>query len=151
HLDAPMVFQLSAAEKAEIIGHNETAFLYNGVTTVLNLSSEPDWIWQQRADQRAGKIVAPRIYATGKSFTPVGGWGSRHGGALATAQAARLQAREFIAHHTDGLKVMIEGGLGNSHTYTVIPDDILHAVEDEARTARVPIYVHAINLDDWRR
>src|SRR5439155_25422620 len=112
HLDAPMVFQLSPEEKAEIVAHNAQAFLYNGVTTVLNVSSMPEWIWQQRADQRAGKILAPRIYATGKAFTPEGGWGSRHGGALATAEAARAQVQDFAAHHADGLKVMVEGGLG---------------------------------------
>ena len=151
HLDAPMVFQLSPAEKAEIVGHNAQAFLYNGVTTVLNVSSVPEWIWQQRADQRTGKVVAPRIYATGKAFTPEGGWGSRHGGALTSAEAARAQIRDYATHHADGLKVMVEGGLGNSHTYKVMADDLLQAIADEARVANLPVYVHAINLDDYRR
>ena len=44
HLDTPMVFQLTDAERARILDHNALAFLYNGVTTVLNLSSDAEWI-----------------------------------------------------------------------------------------------------------
>ena len=44
HLDAAVVFQLTADEKAQIIEHNPRSFLYNGVTTVLNVSSVTDWI-----------------------------------------------------------------------------------------------------------
>jgi imidazolonepropionase-like amidohydrolase len=150
HLDAPMVFQITEDERAQILAHTPLAFLYNGVTTVFNLSSDADWIWKQRDEERAGRLLSPRIYATGRSFTPEGGWGSRHGGALKTADEARALARDFIAHRTDGFKVMIEDGLGGSGTYRVMPDDILRAIADEARQGRVPIYVHAINLSEWR-
>lgn len=64
HLDAPMVFQITPEERDRIVEHNGRAFLYNGVTTVLNLSSDADWIWQRRADERSGRVTAPRIYAT---------------------------------------------------------------------------------------
>ena len=40
HLDTPMVFQVSDEERAKILDHNPRAFLYNGVTTVLNVSSD---------------------------------------------------------------------------------------------------------------
>lgn len=151
HLDAPMVFQLSEREKKEIIDHNPLAFLYNGVTTVLNLSSEAEWIWKLRDDQRAGKIVAPRIFAMGRAFTPVGGWGSRHGGAVASVQEARARAVKYVQRGTDGFKVMIEDGLGRSGTYVEMPDDILNAVVQVGREHHVPIYVHAINLEEYRR
>lgn len=151
HLDAPMVFQLTPEERAEILGHNARAFLYNGVTTVLNLSSDAEWIWKQRADQRAGRLLAPRIYAMGRSFTPEGGWGSRHGGALTSVEAVRAQAREYVANGTDGFKVMIEDGLGGSGTYTVMPDAMLEALAEEAAASRVPLYVHAINLVEYRK
>jgi imidazolonepropionase-like amidohydrolase len=151
HLDFPIVFQLSPAEKATIVEHTPVAFLYNGVTTILNVSSDAEWIWKQRADQRAGRLVAPRIYAMGRGFTPAGGWGSRHGDVIRTAEEARARARDYIAHKTDGFKVIIEGGLGGSGVYKEIPDDVLQAIVGESRRARVPIYVHAINLADYRR
>ena len=72
HLDAPMVFQITADERAQILEHTPLAFLYNGVTTVFNLSSDADWIWKLRDEERAGRLLSPRIYAAGRSFTPEG-------------------------------------------------------------------------------
>ena len=86
HLDAPMVFQISDEERARVLAHTPKAFLYNGVTTILNVSSPPEWIFDLRARQREGRLLAPRIFATGRSITPDGGWGSRHGGALTDAR-----------------------------------------------------------------
>jgi imidazolonepropionase-like amidohydrolase len=150
HLDFPMVFQLTPAEREQVVAHVPRAFLYNGVTTVLNLSAQEEWIWKQREAQRAGRLVAPRIFAMGRSFTPVGGWGSRHGGALATIEDARAQARRYVAKGTDGFKIVIEDGLGGSGTYTVMRDDMIAAIAEESRAANVPMFVHAINLDEFR-
>lgn len=150
HLDFPMVFQLSPAERDAVIAHVPKALLYNGVTTVLNLSAQEEWIWQQRAAQRAGRLLAPRIYAMGRSFTPVKGWGSRHGGALASIEDARAQARRYIAEGTDGFKIVIEDGLGGSGQYAVMSDGMLKAIVDEAHRAKVPMYVHAINIGEFR-
>jgi imidazolonepropionase-like amidohydrolase len=151
HLDFPVVFQLTPEERARIVDHTPQAFLYNGVTTVLNLSSDPEWIWSRREAQRDGRLVAPRIFAMGRAFTPEGGWGSRHGGALADAAAVRRQALEYVAANTDGFKVVIEDGLGRSGTYREIPDEMLDALADVARMEGVPLFVHAINLSEYRR
>ena len=121
HLDTPMVFQVSDEERTAILEHNPRAFLYNGVTTVLNVSSAPEWIFDLKAKQRDGRVLAPRIFATGRSITPDGGWGSRHGGALKTTEDARSRARA-VARGVDGFKIIIEDGLGRSGTYTQIPD-----------------------------
>lgn len=151
HLDFPIVFQLTPEEKKQVVDHTPKAFLYNGVTTVLNLSSNPDWIWPRREAQRSGSLIAPRIFAMGRAFTPENGWGSRHGGALADAAAARRQALEYVAADTDGFKIVIEDGLGRSGTYREMPDDILDAIVDVARTEDVPLFVHAINLSEYQR
>jgi len=151
HLDAPMVFQVSPEEREQIVEHTGHALLFNGVTSVLNLSSDADWIWARREAQRAGRIVSPRIYAMGRSFTPEGGWGSRHGGALKDAEAVRARALEYVAQRTDGFKVVIEDGLGGSGTYQVMSDAMLEAVAEAARQEKVPIYVHAINLDEYKK
>jgi len=150
HLDAPMVFQLTLEERQRILEHTPRAFLYNGVTTVLNLSSDADWIWARRAAQREGRLLAPRIFATGRSFTPEGGWGGRHGGTLKTAEEVRARARDYAAHGADGLKLVIEDGLGGSGTYVVMPREMREALAEEARRASIPLYVHAINLSEYR-
>lgn len=151
HLNFPVVFQITDEEKRAIIEHTPRAFLYNGVTTILNVSSDADWIWGKRKAQRAGDLVAPRIFATGHSFTPEGGWGSRHGGALSSAAAARAKALEYVEADTDGFKIVIEDGLGGSGTYREMPDDMLQAIIGVARRHDVPLYVHAINLSEFRR
>ncbi len=149
HLDAPIVFQLTPDEKAQVIEHTPKAFLYNGVTTVLNVSSKVDWIFEQRQAEREGRLLSPRIYAMGRSFTPEGGWGSRHGGALADADAALERARDYISRGTDGFKVIIEDGLGASGTYNRMSDEMMMAISQIAQQNNVPIYTHAINLDEF--
>ncbi len=151
HLDTPMVFQITDEEKARIIDHNPRAFLYNGVTTVLNVSSAPEWIFDLRARQQAGRILAPRIFATGRSITPDGGWGSRHGGALTDAASTRATVRQYLDMGADAIKVIVEDGLGRSETYKEISDDMLRAAVDEATRAKRPVVVHAINLHEYKR
>ena len=41
------------------------SFLYAGVTTVLDVGNIPENILPLRADERAGRILAPHIFATG--------------------------------------------------------------------------------------
>lgn len=151
HLDTPMVFQATDDEKARILDHNPRAFLYNGVTTVLNVSSAPEWIFDLRARQRDGRVAAPRIFATGRSITPDGGWGSRHGGALTDAASTRATVKRYLDMGADAIKVIVEDGLGRSGTYTEITDDMLRAAADEAAKANRPVVVHAINLHEYAR
>ncbi len=151
HLDAPMVFQVTEEERTRILDHNPLAFLYNGVTTVLNVSATPEWIFDLRAKQRDGRVLAPRIFATGRSITPDGGWGSRHGGALTDAPTTRAVVKRYAEMGADAIKIIIEDGLGHSGTYAEMSDEMLRAAADEAAKARLPVVVHAINLHEYRR
>lgn len=149
HLDAPVVFQLTPEEKSQIVEHTPKAFLYNGVTTVLNVSSDVDWIFKQRQAEREGRLMSPRIYAMGRSLTPAGGWGSRHGGALTDAETARARALDYVSRGTDGFKVIIEDGLGATGTYLRMSEEMMMAISEVAQEHDVPIYTHAINLDEF--
>ena len=153
HLDAPIVFQISDEERLRIIEHTPKAFLYNGVTTVLNVSvaAPAEWIFDLRARQREGRVLAPRIYATGRSITPEGGWGSRHGGALTDAASARAAVKSYVERGADAIKIVVEDGLGRSGTYKEISDEMLRAAAEEAARGRIPVVVHAINLSEYRR
>ncbi len=151
HLDAPMVFQVSDEERSQILEHVPKAFLYNGVTTVLNVSSAPEWIFDLRTRQRDGRVLAPRIYATGRSITPQGGWGSRHGGALSDTASTRATVRRYAEMGADAIKIVIEDGLGGSGTYKEISDEMLRAAAEEAARAKIPVVVHAVNLAEYRR
>jgi imidazolonepropionase-like amidohydrolase len=152
HLSSPIVFQLSPEEKESVVSHTPSAFLYNGVTTVLNVSSNAEWIFALRKNQRSGYVVAPRIYATGHSFTVADGWGSRHGGTMDDPESARNLVLEYVAAGTDGLKIIIEDGLGEgSGKYKQMSDEILNALTGAAKENNIPTYIHAIGLPEYRR
>lgn len=151
HFHFPIVFQLTPEEREIVIDHTPKAFLYNGVTTVLNVSSPLDWILEQRKAQREGRLIAPRIYALGASFTPEDGWNSRHGGALKDAAEARARAQEYVAAGVDGFKLIIEDGLGSQGTHVEMPDEMLQAIVQVARENGVTLYSHAINLHEFHR
>jgi imidazolonepropionase-like amidohydrolase len=151
HLQFPVVFQLTPEQKEIVISHTPKAFLYNGVTTVLNVSAPNDWILPLREAQRAGRLTAPRIYALGESFKPEDGWGSRHGGALKNPEEARKMALGHVAAGVDGFKLIIEDGLGSQRTHVEISEDMLQAIVDIAREHDIPLYSHAINLHEYHR
>ena len=151
HLGAPVLFQLTKEEREKVVEYTPRAFLYNGVPTIRDAGSPLEWIVERRKAQREGRLVSPRIITLGNSFKPEHGWGSRHGGGLPNAEAARRQALAFAAAGVDGFKITIENGLGSEKSHVEIPDDMLSAVLDVAREARLKSYVHAIGLDEYRR
>ena len=149
HLDTAVLAQLTEAERTEVIRHNPYAFLYNGVTTVLNVSSEDEWIWELREAQRTGEVTAPRIYAMGSMFSPKDGWGYAAG--LPDAHSAEEKARHYVSMKTDGFKIILEDGLGRSGKFTEMPDDMLNAITAVGRQHDIPVYIHAINIEEYER
>ena len=149
HLDTAVFAQLSETERAEVIHHNPRAFLYNGVTTVLNVSSDEEWIWKLRKAQRAGEVIAPRIYAMGSMFSPKGGWGYAAG--LPDSHSAGLKAKHYVSKKTDGFKIILEDGLGRSGKFTEMPDDMLNTIVAIGRQHNIPLYIHAINIEEYKR
>src|ERR1700733_15821559 len=53
------------------------SFLYAGVTTVFDAGNRAEHILPLRADERAGRILSPRIFATGNLVTYPGSHGDR--------------------------------------------------------------------------
>ncbi|MEO7775715.1 MAG: amidohydrolase family protein [Steroidobacteraceae bacterium] len=56
-------------------------FLYVGVTSVYDAANNPDLIFEMRRRERGGKIVSPRIFASGHALSWPGSWmaGDFHG------------------------------------------------------------------------
>lgn len=107
-LGATVLAQLSEIERDGIIRHTPRAFLFNGITTVLNVSSEDERIWEFRKAQRAGEVIVPRIYAMGSMFSPQGGWGYATG----LPDAGGTVGYKFQGYNTPWeLKLFVECGL----------------------------------------
>src|SRR5262245_47452653 len=50
-------------------------YLYAGVTTIFDAGNRPDYIGHFRDAERAGRLVSPRIFATGGTVASPGGHG----------------------------------------------------------------------------
>ena len=83
------------------------SFLYSGVTSVFDAGNNPAYIMPLRSEERAGKILSPRIFATGGAVSYPGSWG---GGPLAIdawpEDAPDLDAN--FAHKPDMQKITYE-------------------------------------------
>lgn len=119
--------------RPETIGRQALAsYLYSGVTSVFDAGNMPDFIFHLRDEQRAGKIGAPHIYATGGFVTYPGSHGSGPGATLVDSwpQAIPL-IDKHIARHPDMVKFTLEEhGWGSRPMIPILPVPLLqHLVE----------------------
>ncbi len=71
-----------------------TAFLYCGVTTLLDAGNHSPDIFTLRDDVAAGRVLGPRVFAAGPMFTARGG----HPAALFRAYAPAIVRESLISH-----------------------------------------------------
>jgi len=123
------------------------SFLYAGVTTVLDVGNVPENILPLRADERAGKILAPHIFATGNLVTYPGS----HGTDIAVnvrswpEAAAQLQA-QFDAQHPDIQKITYDDeGWGARPLIPILPKDLLQHIIEFYNDRGVRTTVHISN------
>jgi len=120
-------------------------YIYSGVTTVYDSGNNPDFIFMLRADERAGKIVSPRIFAAGGTISVPGGYGA---GLTALKIANWEQGQKDLAakidrEKPDMLKLILErqGSFGNRAVPTFDPTMFKNIV-DLAHSKGVRSTVH---------
>ncbi len=123
-------------------------FLYSGITAIYDAGNNPDYILGLRAQERAGEIVSPRIFATGGLVTVPGGHGGGHGGGGgATLVAAWPQAipklDAHIARGPDMVKLTFdEHGWGTRPLIPLLPVDLMQKVGDYFNRHGIRTTVH---------
>ncbi len=106
-------------------------FLYSGVTTVMDHGNSPDFIFPIRADERAGKILAPRVLAVGWAVHFARNSGSNDGPAVIMSRddVARVLDNAF-SHDPDLIKLVIDAeDMMAKDLVPVFPDvltDVVH-------------------------
>jgi len=106
------------------------SFLYCGVTTVYDAGNQADLILPLRADERAGRIMAPRIFATGNLVTYPGS----HGAAMAvTVQDFEKDRekldRQIAEQQPDVIKLTLEDeGWGARPMIPLMPEPLLRDI-----------------------
>jgi imidazolonepropionase-like amidohydrolase len=103
------------------------SFLYAGVTTVLDVGNRPEHILPLRADERAGRILAPRIFATGNLITYPGSHGDRVALRISDFERDKALLDKHIAEQQpDVLKLTLEEeGWGSRPMIPLMPVDLL--------------------------
>lgn len=108
------------------------SYLHSGVTAIYDAGNNPDYIYALRADERAGKIQSPRIFATGGVVTYPGSHGTGPGYApIDSWPEAKPLLDKHIALKPDIVKFTLEErGWGARPTIPLLPVDLLQrAVE----------------------
>jgi len=106
------------------------SFLYSGVTTVYDAGNQADVILPLRADERAGRILSPRIFATGNLITYPGSHGA---GMAVTIQDFEKDKdkldRQIAEQQPDVIKLTLEEeGWGARPMIPLMPQPLLEQI-----------------------
>ena len=106
------------------------SFLYAGVTTVFDAGNRAEHILPLRADERAGKILSPRIFATGNLVTYPGSHGDRMAVRISDFEKDKaLLDRHIAEQQPDIVKLTLEEeGWGSRPMITLMPVDLLEKI-----------------------
>jgi imidazolonepropionase-like amidohydrolase len=106
------------------------SFLYSGVTTVVDVGNAPENILKARADERAGRIQSPRIFATGNLVTYPGSHGDSMALRISDFEKDKALLDKHIAEQQpDILKLTYdEEGWGARPRITLMPPGLLEQI-----------------------
>ena len=106
------------------------SYLYSGVTTVVDVGNQPENILKMRADERAGRIASPRIFATGNLITYPGSHGDYMAVRIADFEKDKaLLERHLAEQQPDILKITYdEEGWGARPMITLMPPELMQQV-----------------------
>jgi len=106
------------------------SYLYSGVTTVFDCGNRADYILGLRADERAGRILSPRIFATGNLITYPGSHGSNVAVTISDFEKDKALLDKHIAEQQpDMLKLTLEEeGWGSRPMIPLMPADLLEKI-----------------------
>src|SRR2546423_7578 len=123
------------------------SFLYAGVTTVLDVGNVPENILPLRADERAGKILAPHIFATGNLVTYPGSHGTDIAVNVTSWPEAKAQLQaQFDSQHPDVQKITYDDeGWGSRPLIPILPKDLLEHIIEFYNDHGVRTTVHISN------
>ncbi|HKU16657.1 MAG TPA: amidohydrolase family protein [Steroidobacteraceae bacterium] len=106
------------------------SYLYSGVTTIFDAGNRKELILPLRADERAGRILAPRIFATGNAITYPGSHGDSISIHVTDFEKDKALLDQHIAEQQpDMVKLMIEEeGWGSRPMITLLTADLAEKI-----------------------
>jgi imidazolonepropionase-like amidohydrolase len=123
------------------------SYLYSGVTTVFDAGNRAEHILPLRADERAGRILSPRIFATGNLITYPGSHGDRIAVRISDFEKDKALLDKHIAEQQpDMLKITLdEEGWGTRPMITLMPEDLLQRIIEYYNLHGIRTTIHVSN------
>jgi len=151
HIDSLGGISLTPEQQGIVREYYPRAFLFHGVTSVLNMSAhELDGVLRKREQaNRSPKSLLPRIYTGASHFTAAGGWGGRHGGGAQSVDNIHERLKAYADVGVDLVKIINEEGLGSEGVFPRIPEDFIAAVVKDSRALGLPVFIHATDEDEY--
>ncbi len=123
------------------------SYLYSGVTAVFDAGNRKELILPLRADERAGRILAPRIFATGNAITYPGSHGDRMSLHITDFEKDKALLDAHIAEQQpDMVKLMMEEeGWGSRPMITLLTADLAEKIARYYNQHGIRTTVHVSN------
>jgi imidazolonepropionase-like amidohydrolase len=132
---------------------NLKAYLYCGVTSVVDFGTYGEMFEPMRRLLRTGAVAGPHIQFAARMTTPGGhgaeaGWGDFFSIEVSTAREATAKAKKLMVYKPDAIKVFTDGW-----RYDMSPDlssmepETLTAIVEEAHKAGIPVLTHTVTLE----
>lgn len=132
---------------------NLKAYLYCGVTSVVDFGTYPETFEPMRRLLAQGVIAGPRLHLAARMTTP-GGHGAEGGRGdffsleVTTPREARAAVRRVLPYQPDVIKVFTDGWrYGAAPDMTSMREDTLTAIVDEAHKHNLEVLTHTVSLD----
>jgi len=137
-------------------GKNLKAYLYCGVTSVVDVGTYVETFEPMRRLIREGVIAAPRIALAARLTTPgghggEGGRGDLFSQEVLTPREGRSAIRRAIAYKPDIIKVFTDGWrYGFADDMTSMRESTLTAIVEQAHRDNLPVITHTVTLNGAR-
>lgn len=152
----PGLFDMHTHLRASAVGgesadwiKNGKAYLYSGVTTVVELSSQGEMFEPLR------RLTAGPHMQIASRMSPPGGHGIEGGRGevftleVLTPRQAVAAVKSVLPYKPDVIKVFTDGWrYGNAPDMTSMEEATLKALVDEAHKSGIPVVTHTVTLED---
>ena len=142
------VKQDASYETPENVEKNLKKYASYGVTSVVSMGTDKDFVLKMRDKQRAsGRPGETRIYSAGQGFVFKDGYGGLAGVTPEVATPAEVQpiVDKLAAEKVDIVKFWMDDHLG---TKKKMPHEIGKAIIEDAHRKGLPVAAHIFYLDD---
>ncbi len=132
---------------------NLKAYLYCGVTSVVDFGTYPETFEPMRRLIRTGVVPAPRLHLAARMSTP-GGHGAEGGRGdlftleVQTPREARAAVQRVLPYKPDVIKVFTDGWrYGTASDMTSMNEETLAAIVEEAHRHGIEVLTHTVTLE----